>query len=243
MKTAAIITAKGGNTSVENKNVIPVLGLPVVIYPIRAAKLAAQVDHVYVSTEDHLIKTIALKESVSIIDRPNELATPISQHKDVIKHAVDRVLCDNPDVEFIVVLLGNTVMVTPGLIDKCIQLMKTGDCDSVLTAWKAQDDHPFRALRVNELGYAESFMNKEVSSNRQSYPEVYFYDQGVWAFRKECAYAMNGPSPWKWLGQRCRVIERPWVTGRDIHSWIDVSASSWYLTAIQAHDFVDYREL
>jgi hypothetical protein len=34
------------------------------------------------------------------------------------------------------------------------------------------------------------------------------------------------------LGVKCKLIERNWVTGRDIHGWIDVSASKWYLNDV-----------
>lgn len=243
MKTAVIITAKGGNTSVENKNAIPVMGVPVVLYPLRAAKLSSRTDHVFVSTEDRLIKHLATNEGAAVIDRPPELARPESQHKEVIAHAVEEVARLHPEVEHFAVLLGNTVMVTPGLIDRAFDLLQAPDCDSVASVWRAQDDHPYRALRQNAEGYMESFTGEAVSSNRQSYPPVFYYDQGVWAFEKDCARRQEGPVPWVWLGKKCRMIERPWVTGRDIHSWIDISASAWYLSAIQVHDYLDYKDL
>lgn len=241
-KNIVILTAKGGNTSVQNKNVIPILGVPVMLFPLRAAAQATMVDRVYVSTDDSNIAHLAQKEGASVIERPPDLATPDSQHKDVILHAVKAVEEDCPGVENLIVLLGNTVMVTSGLIDKAIKMLESGNCDSVASVWKAQDDHPFRAMRKNEKGFMEVFEPRDVGSNRQSYPDVYFYDQGIWAFKKECAYKQEGPSPWVWLGRRCRMIERPWVTGRDIHSWIDVAASAWYLNSIQAYDFMDFEE-
>lgn len=243
MKNVVIVTAKGGNTSVQNKNCIPILGLPVMLYPLRAAKLAVKVDAVYVSSEDPMILDMAQKEGARLILRPEELSRPESQHKDVIRHAVEAISSEHPGIENFVVLLGNTVQVTSGLIDRCLTMLEDPECDSVATVWKAQDDHPYRAMRKDELGYMRSFGNKEVGSNRQSYPEVYFYDQGIWAFRKHCAMDQKGPVPWVWLGEKCRMVERPWVTGRDIHSWIDISASAWYLTSIQANDFMDYNEL
>ncbi len=242
MKNAVIVTAKGSNTTVQNKNSIPVLGVPVVAYPVRAAKLAHRTDKVFISTECPRIKALADKEEVEVIDRPAELATPESQHKDVIKHAVEEVEKRHPEVENIIVLLGNTVMITPGLIDKTWNMLDSGECDSVASVWKAQDDHPFRALTVGEDGYLKSYLNPDAGSNRQSYPTVYFYDQGVWGFKKQCAYEQKGPVPWVWLGERCKMIERLWVTGRDIHTWIDVAASVWYLNSIQAVDFQDYIE-
>jgi CMP-N-acetylneuraminic acid synthetase len=236
MKNIVILTAKGGNTSVQNKNVIPVLGTPVMLYPLRAAKMSSMVSKIFVSTEDALIKDLATKEGVEIIDRPLELSRPESQHKDVIHHAVLEVDKIHPEAENFVVLLGNTVQVTAQVIDQCLAMLDSGDCDSVATVWKAQDDHPYRALHLDENGYAKPFLNVEAGSNRQSYPSVYFYDQGVWAFKKKCAIEQKGPRPWLWLGEKCRLVERPWVTGRDIHTWIDVSASAWYLGSIQCMD-------
>ena len=133
-------------------------------------------------------------------------------------------------------------MMTPGLIDKAMRALDTEDCDSVMSVWKAQDDHPFRAMRKNAEGFAEPFEERTTGSNRQEYPDVFFYDQGIWAFKAHCAIEQKGPAPWVWLGQKCAMIERPWVTGIDVHSWIDISASSWYLNSIQALDYLDYAE-
>jgi CMP-N-acetylneuraminic acid synthetase len=238
MKNIVLVTAKGGNKSIPNKNTVPILGVPVVLYPIRAARYSRCTDGVFVSTEDTAIAGLATDEGAIVLERPSALSRPESEHKDVIKHAVQELLSRDAEITNVIVLLGNTVHVTAGLIDRCFTMLDEENCDSVITVWKAQDDHPYRALSVNDDGYVRSFNSFAVSSNRQSYPDVFFYDQGVWAFKADCALAQNGPTPWVWLGQQCKVIERAWVTGRDIHSWIDISASSWYLTAIQCNDFV-----
>lgn len=235
-KNVVIITAKGSNESLENKNLISINGLPIMCYPLREALKAKESDLVYVSTEDNQIAQVAEKEGAMIIKRPENLATPESQHKDVIKHAVESLIKDGVDFENVIVLLGNTVMITSSLIDQAFKMLNNPDCDSIATVWKAQDDHPFRAMIKNEKGYMEAYSGEAESSNRQTYPDVFFYDQGIWAFKKDCALKMKGPKPWVWLGEKCKMIERPWVTGKDIHSWIDISACYWYLTSIQPHD-------
>lgn len=242
-RNAALITAKGGNTSISNKNIIPILGTPVLLYSVRAAMNSLLTDAVFVSTEDKTISAIAEREGAHIIIRPSDLAQPTSQHKDVIAHGVRAIRNKCPKLENVIVLLGNTVMTTAGLIDHAFRVLEDGSADSVISAWRAQDDHPYRALKLCEGGFVKSFLNAEAGSNRQDYPPVYFYDQGVWGFNYQCALEQKGPVPWVWLGQRCKLIERPWVTGRDIHDWIDVSASAWYLTTIQAHDFQSYDRL
>lgn len=242
IRNAVIVTAKGGNTSVSNKNVIPVLGVPVMLYPLRASRFAVMPHKTFVSTEDNLIAELAKREGAEIIDRPQELATPESQHKDVIEHAVRFVHTCYPTVENIVVLLGNTVQITPAVVDTAFTMLESGDCDSVATVWQAQDDHPFRAMVKNDDGFMRPYSITSKNSNRQTYPPVYFYDQGVWGFKTRCAFEQKGPPPWVWLGEKCKMIERPWVTGRDIHSWIDISASVWYLNSIQVNDYVGYSD-
>jgi CMP-N-acetylneuraminic acid synthetase len=242
-KNIVIVTAKGGNTSIENKNLIPICGVPMVAYPLRSAKLAPRSQAVFVTTEDDAIKHVARQEGAAIIDRPTELSRPESQHKDVIRHAVEEVWKLHPEAENFIVLLGNTVMTPPWLIDLGFRILEEGKADSCMSVWRAQDDHPFRALKLNEQGYAESFLNASTNTNRQSYPTIFFYDQGIWAFKGQCAIEQKGPAPWVWLGQKCKLIERLWVTGRDVHSWIDVSASAWFLNDIQVHEYTDWKLL
>ena len=96
-----------------------------------------------------------------------------------------------------------------------------------------QDDHPYRALRINKDGFLESFVKgMRPDTNRQSYPDIYFYDQGPWTVRYATLLrsvdTRDGPGPWWWMGKRCKPIEKMWVTGRDIHSSLDVwLAEQW----------------
>jgi len=70
---------------------------------------------------------------------------------------------------------------------------------------------------------------RQVSTARQSYPKAYYYDQGVWAFRKQCVQRRDGPNPWWWMGARCKPIVRTWTAGRDIHTHFDVAVAEWWV--------------
>jgi N-acylneuraminate cytidylyltransferase len=130
----------------------------------------------------------------------------------------------------VVLLLGNTVMIDGELIDRGLQIVEErADLDSVITVWQAADDHPLRSPQIKDgLLQPHGDEDRQVSTERQSYPEAYYYDQGIWAFRKECVQRRDGPNPWWWMGKRCYAIVRNWVTGRDIHTMLDVSiAECW----------------
>ncbi len=230
----AIITARAGSKSIKNKNVYPVLGRPMIAYPIRAAQEAARIDRIYVSTDGPAIAKVAQTMGCDVIWRPEELAGDHVNHGDVIKHAVEHV--DHPNLRNVVLLLGNTVMVDGGLIDEGLKLLdERSDLDSVMSVWEAADDHPMRALEIFD-GLLRPYgdPHRSVSTERQSYPPAYYYDQGIWAFRKECVRHRDGPNPWWWMGKRCHPIVRNWVTGRDIHTHLDIDLAVWWLTRM--HD-------
>lgn len=235
MENIAVITAKGGNQTLENKNIVQIAGLPSIAYSIDAALEAELIGEVYVTSECPEIKKIALKLGAKVIDRPFELSQPLSNHGDVIIHAVREVAKRVTDIGTVTILLGNTVMTCADDIDETIRkTLENEEVDSCMTVWKAQDDHPYRAMIVDEEGYLKPFVEKEnVDTNRQSYPVVYFYDQGPWTVRYASLLrserTREGPGPWWWMGKNCVPIERLWVTGRDTHTPFDIEIAEWWL--------------
>ena len=231
MANAAIITARGGSKSISDKNVFPVAGEPMVSYPIKAANEAKLVEKVYISTDCPKIKEVGQILGCEIIERPEDMRGDHVNHGVVIKHAVEYVDKIMPELGNIVLLLGNTVMIDSELIDQSLQILQDNpDLDSVMSVWEAADDHPLRAMRIEDdvlVPYEERGSN--VSTERQSYPKAYYYDQGVWTFRKECVQRKDGPSPWWWMGKKSRPIVRNWVTGRDVHTHLDVGVAEWWL--------------
>lgn len=232
---AAIVTARAGSKSIRDKNVHPVAGRPLVAYPVQAALDAARVDRVFVSTDGESIAEASAALGAEVIWRPEELGGDHVNHGDVIRHAVHWVDERYPDLDLVTLLLGNTVMVDGGLLDRCLEtLAGRDDLDSVMTVWEAADDHPLRAMEIVDGLLHPYGGDREVSTERQSYPRAYYYDQGVWAFRKGCVDRRDGPSPWWWMGERSLPIVRNWVTGRDVHTALDMAFAEWWLSRCPA---------
>jgi N-acylneuraminate cytidylyltransferase len=227
----AIITARAGSKSILDKNVYEVLGRPLVAYPIQAALDAESVDKVFVSTDGESIAKAGQDLGCEVIWRPEELCGDHVNHGDVIKHAVEWVDGKYEGLENVVLMLGNTVMVDGALIDQSLAILaERPDLDSCMSVWEAADDHPLRSMQIKDgllRPYGDE--NRQVSTERQSYSKAYYYDQGVWTFRKECVQKREGPNPWWWMGKRSYPIVRNWVTGRDIHTHLDISMAQWWL--------------
>jgi N-acylneuraminate cytidylyltransferase len=232
---AAIVTARAGSKSIVDKNVHPVRGRALVAYPIAAAQEAQRIDGVFVSTDGEAIARASEEAGAVVIERPDELGGDAVNHGDVIRHAVRWVDARHPELENVVLLLGNTVMLDGELIDRCVAMLADRpDLDSVMTVWEAADDHPLRALEITAEGLLQPYgdPHRKVSTERQSYPPAYYYDQGVWAFRKGCVERREGPNPWWWMGKRSAPIVRNWVTGRDVHTRLDLAFSECWLDGL-----------
>jgi CMP-N-acetylneuraminic acid synthetase len=227
----AIITARAGSKSIRNKNVMLVAGKPLVYYPIRAAEEARRIAKTYISTDSPEVMAVGREHGCEIIERPEELCGDHINHGEVIKHAVEYADARETDLENVALLLGNTVMLDGELLDTAMGMLdERTDLDSVMSVWQAADDHPLRSLEIADgllRPYGDS--NRQASTERQSYPAAYYYDQGVWAFRKQCVQSRDGPNPWWWMGKRSAPIVRNWVTGRDIHTLLDAGFSEWWL--------------
>lgn len=233
MTNVAIITARAGSKSIINKNVYPIAGRPVIEYVIEDAKGAKKIDGgVYCSTDGELIASVCRNAGCEVIPRPDELGGDHINHGDVIKHAVEWVDARVPDLKNVVLLLGNTVMGDPELFDQALQVLDDEpNIDGVMSVWEAADDHPLRAMQIRPGdGLLETYGGpRQVSTERQSYPKAYYYDQCVWAFRKETVQRRDGPNPWWWMGKNVKPIVRPWITGRDINGPYDVPFHEWWI--------------
>lgn len=89
-KTICVIPARGGSKRVPRKNVLPLNGIPLLAYSIRAAKESGVFDKIVVSSEDKEIQEVALNEGVEIDNRPNFMAGDKVTKVQVIKEYIER---------------------------------------------------------------------------------------------------------------------------------------------------------
>jgi CMP-N-acetylneuraminic acid synthetase len=121
-KIYVMIPARGGSKRLLRKNIFPVLGKPMLLYTIDAAKQSRfiQAEDIYVSTEDHEIKLLAEKHC-KVVDRPVELAGDKVWTQDVIDHFIEKLEIKEEDI--IVVLQANSPEITAEIIDRGIELL------------------------------------------------------------------------------------------------------------------------
>jgi CMP-N-acetylneuraminic acid synthetase len=121
-KIYVMIPARGGSKRLLRKNIFPVLGKPMLLYTIDAAKKSRFIkeEDIYVSTEDYEIKMLAEKHC-KVVDRPVELAGDKVWTQDVIDHFIEKLQINEEDI--VVVLQANSPEITAEIIDRGIELL------------------------------------------------------------------------------------------------------------------------
>ena len=230
MKTTALLTGRGNNT-LKDKNILDILGHPVLYYPAKAGVKAKNIDYYYCSSDDEKILVLAEAIGYKRIIRPDYLGAPTSQHVDVIKHAIQAI----PQAELgeiLVVLLANNVTVKSDWIDTCINMMKNDtSLTAVVPVYEDNDHHPLRAKRIDECGRLQMYergVSGEISTNRQDLPKCFFLSHNFWVLntRQMIENDYKGQQPWGFMGNNIAYYEID--ESIDIHKEIDLYiAKEW----------------
>ncbi|MHA6267703.1 hypothetical protein [uncultured Aliiroseovarius sp.] len=227
-----LLTGRGGSVSIPDKNVIEVLGRPLMSYAALMANQSKLIDEVYLSTDGEKLKDVGREMGLKIIDRPEELALPTSQHKDALAHALSVLEAEGKKPEILVVFLCNVGTHRPGLVDHCIQqLIDNPELDSVVTVEERNEYHPLRTKKAGPDGNLVPFLETEgpISTNRQDLEPALFIDHTFWVLRVSSCFGpeAQGQQPWDFMGQRIKGV--PNSGSIDIHTHEDIAYTEAWL--------------
>lgn len=95
----AIIPARGGSKGLPRKNVLPLGGLPLIFWTIRAALGSPCISRTVVSTDNDEIIEVARQAGAEVpFLRPPELASDTATSADVVAHVLERLSWQGPTV-------------------------------------------------------------------------------------------------------------------------------------------------
>ena len=160
MKIAAILTGKG-SSQLKNKNLIKILGKPLMHYSCFEAKKCKEINRYYVSSEDNKILNYAFKLGYKKIKRPRNLSKKNTLHIDVINHALNFINDDGYYPDILIILLANAPMIKSSWIKKSIDILKKNkNFSSVIPSYAYNDHNPYRA-KIKKGKFLKSFINSK----------------------------------------------------------------------------------
>ena len=236
----ALLMGRRGSKSVLAKNVRPVMGRALFLYPLLAAKSAAAIDRVMVSTDCPEIQRLARDHGVEIIERPESIAGDRAEMSDAIVHALEVI---GEPVQYLVGMHCNSAIHRAGLIDDCIaRLEQQPEADSCVSGVIEKSVHPIRTRKLNAQGMLEPWfeIDPTVSCNRQTMDPCIILDGAARVMRVASCFPIKGTQPFPYLGRTVLFEDNP--GGRDVHDEDDfilvekhLRAQGWSETAMPPH--------
>jgi N-acylneuraminate cytidylyltransferase len=131
MKTIAIIPARGGSKRLPNKNVMLLGGIPLIAHSILYAKANANlIDEIYVSTDDSVIKNIAIAYGAKVIDRPDSISGDLEPTVSALQHVLNTI---DFAVDTVVLLQPTSPLRPENLLEEAFDKYKSNAHDSLFT--------------------------------------------------------------------------------------------------------------
>lgn len=204
----ALIAGQGEDKKFPGRNTFPLMGRPMMVYPILAAQHAAEVDRVFLTTDSPAIERVAAGLGVPSLPRSPEVSGPSVRLTEVVVEAAAqaaKAVGETP--EAIVLLLCNAPTVTGGLIDHGVEILrKDPSLDAVMSVSLHNEFHPSYALRMGEGGLLRAYAGDREALKKKD--EAYFPDALLWVFRPRVlgAARAQGLSEWIMDCERHRVF-------------------------------------
>jgi N-acylneuraminate cytidylyltransferase len=148
----ALIPARGGSKSIPRKNVRLLSGLPLIAYSIEAARRAACVDRVVVSTDDPEIAAVARRFGADVpFVRPADLADDQTPDLPVFLQALDWLATHDdyhPDV--VVHLRATSPLRPPECVDAAVALLRLAPAVDSVRAVVPSGQNPYKMWRQSD---------------------------------------------------------------------------------------------
>ncbi|MDE5824639.1 MAG: pseudaminic acid cytidylyltransferase [Lachnospiraceae bacterium] len=205
MKSAAIITARGGSKRIPRKNIKPFLGRPIIEYSIEAALRADLFDEVMVSTDDEEIAQVAERAGAKVpFFRSEKTSNDFATTADVIAEVIEAyeqigknfhtVCCIYPTAPFVT---ADTIRTAMMLLEQEMPLSQ-GRADCVIPVVKFSFP-PQRGVVVHD-GILSPMWPENMAKRSQDLEPLYhdcgqFYCLNVESFRRQKAIWMENAVP------------------------------------------------
>ena len=227
-RVAALMIGRGGS-SLTDKNILPVHGVPLLLWSAAAARCSRYVTRFYASSDCERILETAALGGYTPITRPPELASATAQSSDAVRHAFEIMEQDGP-IDILVVQHANVGTISEQQIDACIELLLANEqATAVVPSHQHSDYHPMRARRLRADGTLEPFVDEAgMSANRQDLPTALFFDHSFWVLRgRKAVFDPQGQRPWPCMGSHILPYETQGC--RDVHDHADLDMTAQWL--------------
>lgn len=182
-----IIPARGGSKGLPRKNILPLLGKPLIAWTIEQAKASKYIDRVIVTTDDEEIAEISRRCGAEVpFVRPSHLAADTTSPVDVISHTLSFFEDIGTYFDYFAYLEPTSPLRDTEDIDSAFQmLISNQEAESIVGVSKVESTHPCFLVRL-EKGFLISYLNGQIEiKRRQDLDALYFFEGSLYISKTE----------------------------------------------------------
>lgn len=188
----ALITARGGSKGLPGKNVLPLMGLPLIGWSIKAALESPLVDDCYVSSDDDKILKVSKDLGAKTILRPEYLAQDTSSSEDVIAHFITCMEEANVKIDEVLLLQPTSPIRTSEHIAESIQAFESQKADCVISVFEPKHS-PAKAYQQDSEGRLKGLLSDTAPyTARQKLPKAFQPNGAIYLFKVTAFNRENG---------------------------------------------------
>jgi N-acylneuraminate cytidylyltransferase len=135
-KVVAIIPARGGSKGIPRKNIKLVGGLPLVARAILSCKQVAEIDQVWVSTDDEEIASVARSFGAQVITRPPEISGDTASSESALLHGLDVLAEAGQNPEVLVFVQTTSPFIDSSALREAVAMVTGQGYSSVFSAYE-----------------------------------------------------------------------------------------------------------
>ena len=168
-KQIAIIPARGGSKRLPRKNILPLLGKPLLARVIETVRESKVFDSIIVSSDDDEVLEVAATSGAIAYRRPRALGQDRATVVQVCLDALSKYNCEN-----FCCIYATAVLLKSGTINRSSRVFSDlSEADAnVLMGVSKYNYHPVKALAIQSDGSARLIFADYQNMQSQFYPEV-----------------------------------------------------------------------
>ena len=188
----ALVIARGGSKRLENKNLLPLGGRPLIEWTIGAGLESEYIDRLIVSTNDYEIAAVAEKAGADVpFIRPQNLALDQTETIDVIRHAIDTLTLSGEKFHYLLLLQPTSPLRTTQHINEAIELMLHTKSESVIGVTALEHPVEWSNVLPDNLSMDEFFGESFCAGQSQSFPPRYRINGAIYLGKIESILGQN----------------------------------------------------
>ncbi|MBS4314039.1 cytidylyltransferase domain-containing protein [Campylobacter vulpis] len=177
--TLALIPARGGSKGIKKKNLVLLLGKPLLYHTINAAKNSKCIDKIVLSSDCDEILRYGESQGIEPLKRPKKLALDDTTSDKVILHSLQFY----KKYDNIILLQPTSPLRTALHIDEAFELFKREKADSIISVCEC-DNKILKAFISDKKGHLKGICNDDYPfMSRQNLPKTFMSNGAIYILK------------------------------------------------------------